>query len=88
MITTRAMPALLPAHYRRVASQATVKNDFADPLVAQGTACVAFDAQTSSATPAGSTPLLSSLPRSPSSSRGDARQGPEPTQSSDRERCL
>ena len=32
MITTRAMPALLPAHHRRVASQTTVKNDFADPL--------------------------------------------------------
>ena len=32
MITTRAMPALLPAYHRRVASQTTVKNDFADPL--------------------------------------------------------
>ena len=44
-----------------------------------GTACVAFDAQTSSATPAGSTPLPSSLPRSPPSSRGDAQRGPEST---------
>ena len=32
MITTRAMPALLPAHHRRVASAAAIKNDFADPL--------------------------------------------------------
>ena len=32
MITTRAMPALLPAHHRRVASQTTVKNDFAEAL--------------------------------------------------------
>ena len=32
MITTRAMPALLPAHHRRVASRTTIKNDFADPL--------------------------------------------------------
>jgi alkylation response protein AidB-like acyl-CoA dehydrogenase len=32
MITTRAMPALLPAHHRRVA-EATIKNDFADPLL-------------------------------------------------------
>lgn len=34
MITTRAMPAPLPAHHRRAASQTTAKNDFADPLVA------------------------------------------------------
>ena len=34
MITTRAMPALLPGHHRRVASQTTIKNDFADPLPA------------------------------------------------------
>src|SRR5208282_2649144 len=47
-----------------------------------GTACVAFDAQTSSATPAGSTPLPSSLPRSPPSSRGDAQEAPSPPQSS------
>jgi hypothetical protein len=33
MITTRAMPALLPAHHQRVASETTIKNDFADPLV-------------------------------------------------------
>jgi hypothetical protein len=32
MITTRAVPALLPAYHRRVAPQTTVKNDFADPL--------------------------------------------------------
>jgi hypothetical protein len=32
MITTRAMPALLPAHHQRVASETTIKNDFADPL--------------------------------------------------------
>lgn len=31
MITTRAMPAPLPAHHRRVA-EATIKNDFADAL--------------------------------------------------------
>jgi hypothetical protein len=31
MITTRAMPALLPAHHRRVA-EVTIKNDFADAL--------------------------------------------------------
>ena len=31
MITTRAMPALLPAHHRRVAPETTLKNDFADP---------------------------------------------------------
>jgi hypothetical protein len=28
------MPALLPAHHQRVASRATIKNDFADPLPA------------------------------------------------------
>jgi hypothetical protein len=33
MITTRAVPALLSVHHWRVASEATVKNDFADPLV-------------------------------------------------------
>ena len=38
-----------------------------------------FRCPTSSATPAGSTPLPSSLPRSPPSSRGDAQRGPEPT---------
>jgi hypothetical protein len=32
MITTRAVPALLSVHHWRVASKATVKNDFADPL--------------------------------------------------------
>jgi hypothetical protein len=33
MITTRAMPALLPASHRRVAvSPVTIRNDFADPL--------------------------------------------------------
>jgi hypothetical protein len=32
MITTRAMPAPLPAHQRRVAPQTTIKKDFADPL--------------------------------------------------------
>jgi hypothetical protein len=32
MITTRAVPALLSVHHWRVASEATVKNDFADPL--------------------------------------------------------
>ncbi len=32
MITTRAMPAPLPAHHRRVATEAAIKNDFADPL--------------------------------------------------------
>jgi hypothetical protein len=33
MITSRAVPALLPAHHRRVAiSTAITKNDFADPL--------------------------------------------------------
>jgi hypothetical protein len=34
MIITRAVPALLPAHHRRVAvSPATIRNDFADPLI-------------------------------------------------------
>ena len=32
MITTRTMPAPLPAHHRRVAPETTIKNDFADPL--------------------------------------------------------
>jgi len=33
MITTRTMPALLPAHHRRVAQpQIIASNDFADPL--------------------------------------------------------
>jgi hypothetical protein len=33
MITTRAMPALLPANHRRVAvSPVTIRNDFANPL--------------------------------------------------------
>jgi hypothetical protein len=32
MITTRAVPALLPAHHQRVAPETTIKNDFADPL--------------------------------------------------------
>ncbi len=33
MITTRAVPALLPAHHRRVAtSPVSTRNDFADPL--------------------------------------------------------
>jgi hypothetical protein len=32
MITTRVMPALLPAYHRRVVPEANVKNDFADPL--------------------------------------------------------
>jgi hypothetical protein len=32
MITTRAVPALLSVQHWRVASKATVKNDFADPL--------------------------------------------------------
>ena len=36
MITTRAMPALLPAHHRRVA-EATIKNDFADALATRCT---------------------------------------------------
>ena len=37
MITTRAVPALLPAHHRRVAvSPATIRNDFADPLLRAG----------------------------------------------------
>jgi hypothetical protein len=35
MITTRAVPALLSVHHWRVASKATVKNDFADPLRAR-----------------------------------------------------
>jgi hypothetical protein len=36
MITSRAVPALLPAHHRRVAiSTAITKNDFADPLSAK-----------------------------------------------------
>jgi hypothetical protein len=33
MITTRAVPAPLPAHHRRVAPEAAIKNDFADPLL-------------------------------------------------------
>jgi hypothetical protein len=34
MITTRAVPALLPTHHRRVAvSPATIRNDFADPCI-------------------------------------------------------
>ncbi len=33
MITTRAVSALLPAHYRRVARTRLTIKDFADPLV-------------------------------------------------------
>jgi hypothetical protein len=32
MITPRAVPVLLPAHHRRVASYQAITNDFADPL--------------------------------------------------------
>jgi hypothetical protein len=32
MITTRAVPAPLPAHNRRVATSPSVMKDFADPL--------------------------------------------------------
>jgi hypothetical protein len=39
MITTKAMPALLPAHHRRVA-EATIKNDFADLLSAGSRAVI------------------------------------------------
>jgi hypothetical protein len=43
MITTKAMPALLPAHHRRVA-EATIKNDFADPLGLAHAGCREFRA--------------------------------------------
>ena len=36
MITTRAVPALLPAHHRRVARTHATPKDFADPLSNQG----------------------------------------------------
>jgi hypothetical protein len=42
MITTRAVPALLSVHHWRVASEATVKNDFADPLVRMAVRAGAF----------------------------------------------
>ena len=37
MITTRTMPAPLPAHHRRVATEAAIKNDFAEPLARDAT---------------------------------------------------